>query len=307
MPRQFVPRQSGAHRIAAIALYRALITQCKAVPLDLHRQHELQYIVQNRFKQVRNLKSTRRLKLYFEAGYEAIDQLDAAVAGDVQSREYILSLLARAPADVKAAPPPYKLPKYIQKQLRKKERQLEERSTVDEKPPKPSIFDRRPLSLEKLTGARHVPVLFNANGIPVLRFKKPQPSNLSNYIRSRINLRQKRQDQCHRLEDELELASAEDEWDEIVEVYGELRRGGGDEEEEEDEKEENDWVTAINQALTDLEKALAEEKEKNRVMATRMQELVDRERELFQQERAEKFGRVRGELGNDPRSRSPLS
>ena len=79
MPSFLVPRHVSAHRISAIALYRALLHQSRAVPLPAQSQKELQNVVRNRCKQSIHLHSYQRLKLAFQEGYEALDHLDAAV------------------------------------------------------------------------------------------------------------------------------------------------------------------------------------------------------------------------------------
>ncbi|KAK3698451.1 hypothetical protein LTR37_016922 [Vermiconidia calcicola] len=280
-PTHLVPRKSGAHRLAAIALYRALLTQSRAAPLAANQRNELQNLVRNRFKRSQHVHSIRRLKVSFEAGYEGLDCLDAAVAGEGESIAYLAQLLEKAPSQAKAAPPS---PKKVVKTEKNGEPMT----------PKISLFDR-PLPLSQLSGKRHVPVLFSANHIPVLRLEKPQPESLSRKIRQRIERRQKWHDQRHRLEDEREIARREDEWDRLVgEEYdiGEsndsvsmvdaMRAGalGG--------SVEPKWTDAVDEGLEAVQGKLREERERNRVVAEKMQAVVDRERELFEREKLER-------------------
>lgn len=277
MPDLRIPRRSGAHRIAAIALYRALLTQCRATPLARNQQEELQNIVRNRFRQAQHSHSIRRLRVGFEAGYEAIDRLDAAVAGSEESKVYITSLLERAPTKVKQAPAP--------KQAEKIGRADEaggQHVDADQRP-KISLFDR-PLPLEKLSGKRHVPVLFNASSIPVLRLKKPQPETLSRFIRLRVEQRQKWHDLRHRLDEDVQLAAQEDEWDDIVSplvkreqtlIDAGLAR----------QCEEPTWQDYVYKAQREVQGKINDEKVRNRIMAEKMQGVVDRERELFESEK----------------------
>lgn len=272
MPDLRIPRRSGVHRIAAVALYRALLSQCRAAPITAHQRDEVQNIVRNRFKQAQHSHSIRRLKVAFEAGYQAIDQLDAAVAGNDESKSYILSLLERAPAKVKLPPATRIVP------TKPTRAQAETSETENSQEPKRSILDR-PIPLEQLTGRRHVPVLFSANRIPVLRIKKPQPASLSGVIRKRLEQRQARLDRKDRLNEEKILASREDEWDDLVEQEGQnfeaamMREHG-----------EPRWTSAITGALYEVEQQMQEEKERRRVMVEKMQAVVDRETELFKQE-----------------------
>lgn len=284
MPNLHIPIRNGLHRIAAIALYRALLTQCRALPFEAHQRDELQNIVRNRFKQAQHCQSWQRLRVSFQAGYEAIDYLDAAVAGDEESKLYLSDLLERAPAKTKLPPP-------MNAQLRAKldkKAETDKSENVDDQP-KASIFDR-PLPLEKLSGPRHVPVLFSANRIPVLRIKKPQPESLSRFIRQRIEQRQSRHDRRWRLTAEQEIAAREDEWDELVRgiVYHARPKSLAQAMDPLSKfSEEPSWRSEVDAAITEVEQKLSEEKEKNRVMAIKMQAVVDREQELFNNERAD--------------------
>ncbi|KAK4959424.1 hypothetical protein LTR10_004228 [Elasticomyces elasticus] len=268
MPSYRLPRNSTAHRIAAIALYRALLSSCRALAaVEVPSCDELQNIIRNRFKQARHEQSTRRLRLAFEAGYEAIDHLDAAVAGDVPSHDYILELLAKAPTKVKQAPPMAITPETVM--------ELKRSLHPQHSTPKPSLFDR-PLPLSQLSGNRHIPVLYNAQGMPVLRLSKPQPESLSGYINHRLQIKQKRHDTRHRLTEELEMARAEDKWDEIVQQYdrGQRRARG-----------ENVWAYEVYEARNEVMRKLSDEKWKNQVMAEKMQAVVDRETEQVKLEK----------------------
>jgi hypothetical protein len=273
MPQSLIPRRSGRHRIAAIALYRALLLQCRAITLPRIQRDELQNIVRNRFHDARHNTSPRQLTTSFEAGYEAIDHLDAAVAGNEENKSYIVSLLERAPLRVKQPKPSAQAPDKPASPIANPDTQ-----------PKLSIFDR-PLTLEKLSGKRHVPVLFSANRIPVLRVKKPQPESLSGYIRARIEQRQGWHDRRHRLLEEVDLASHEDTWDEIIAktagpVPQDTRAVGW--------AKEPRWRDVPSDGLGEVLRMILEEKKKNMVMAEKMQNVVDREQHLFDMEKAER-------------------
>jgi hypothetical protein len=264
----------SAHRTSAIALYRALLQQTRAVPLPSQSQQELQNIVRNRCKQAIHLHSYQRLKLAFQAGYEAIDHLDAAIAGNEESTRFIAGLLARAPAGVKADPPVGLLLKNKTRGS-KSEGTIASTSLAQALRPKPSTeLLSRPLPLAQLSGKRHVPVLFNANHIPILRIKKPQPENLSGFIKHRIKQRQRRHDRRHWLVEQIEFAQYEDLWDDIV-----ARETGVG------EQDEPTWAEEFVISKAEVDKAIWEEGRKNAEMAARMQGVVDREREAFEEER----------------------
>jgi hypothetical protein len=225
------------------------------------------------------LHSYQRLKLAFQAGYEALDHLDAAVAGDEQSTSYIAELLAKAPTKVKADPPAPILPK--RKSKEKKEIDISTamaRSSPAAKPSTTELFSR-PHPLSQLSGKRRVPVLFSANSIPILRIKKPQPESLSGFIRHRIEQRQRRHDRKHWLMEQIQFARYEDLWDEIVEREVGVR---------DDDGRELTWAEEFEVAKNQVDWLIRLEGKKNVAMAAKMQGIVDRETEMFERERAER-------------------
>lgn len=279
MPSFLVPRHVSAHRIAAIALYRCLLRQSRATPLQTSQQDEIQNIVRNRFKQTQHLHSYARLKVAFQAGYEAIDHLDASAAGNEESTAYIASLLARAKPKVKAAPPLTATAPKIREASAKASRQ----ETAAYKP-SDAIF-ARPRPLASLSGKRHVPVLFSANSIPVLRIKKPQSEALSGFLKSRITQRHKRWDHRHWLDEQIVLAKHEDEWDDLVSGHGDV----------ESEDARLSWAQEFMAAKQVVRNAIAQEGKKNLAMAEKMQAVVDREQALFNAESDEKKAKKRAE------------
>jgi hypothetical protein len=279
MPPFLVPRHVSAHRISAIALYRALLQQSRAVPLPAESKAELQNIVRNRCKQTIHLHSYQRLRLAFQAGYEAIEHLDASVAGDEKSTSYIAELIGKAPAKVKADPPR----PVLAKGKRKTSKDESSKHVAAPPPFKPSTeLLSRPHPLRQLSGKRHVPVLFTASKIPVLRIKKPQPPNLSGFIRHRIEQRQRRHDRRHWLEEQVEFAQYEDLWDEIVEEHIGV---DAEVEAKRDMLMEPTWAEEFQIAKEEVEFKIKEELRKNAAMAVRMQEVVDRETELLEREK----------------------
>lgn len=69
-----------------------------------------------------------------------------------------------------------------------------------------------------MEGIRRVPVLVDANGLPFIRYKKPQPENVSRMLRQKLEQRQKLWNHLHNLESYfLPLAEYEDNWDAILE------------------------------------------------------------------------------------------
>ena len=281
MPTLVLPWNHTPHRLAVFALYRALLSQIRRLPSTSPEQRDaLQNIVRNRFIQSKHSISHRRLRVSFEAGYEAIDHLDAAVGGDEGSQKYILELLERTPAKVKE-PKPAPLVSRKKKNIKAED----DDSDANIEQPKLSLFDR-PIPLEKLSGKRHVPVLFSANHIPVLRIKKPQPESLSRFIRQRIKQRQAWHDDRHRLTGELRIASYEDEWDILMSEDPEMTVEEAMMASE--SGEEPDWEDAIIDAAAEVQAKLDAESAKYKVMAERMQGVVDREQAMYDQEKRER-------------------
>jgi hypothetical protein len=246
------------------------------------QKYELQNLVRNRFKQSQLSHSVRRLRVSFEAGYEAVDQLDGAVAGDESSKEYITFLLGKAPDKAKQTPQ-----KKDNDENGKKANLDSAKDEVIDRP-KTSIFDR-PLPLEKLSGKRHIPVLFSANRIPVLRIKKPQPASLSRYIDQRVKSRQEMHDKHDRLREELTIARCEDEWDDLTDGHCEDKSGTAEAMSGFNKYAEPAWTNAVSEALSTLSARMRAWKEKNRIMAEKMQAVVDRETELYEKEKMERL------------------
>ncbi|CAK3953622.1 Hypothetical predicted protein [Lecanosticta acicola] len=284
MPSPLAPHKSGVHRVAAIALFRALLQQCRAVKLPDQTKDDLQNVIRNRFKSQRHVTSHRQLKINFAAGYEAIDHLDAAVAGNEESQGYLISLLATAPESAKRTP----RNKAWEKKERDDKRKERMRAAREERERNKLDLFSRPLPLEKLSGQRRkVPVLFGANHIPVLRLKKPQPQNLSAFLLSRINQRQRRHDRRLELIEALKIAKQENYWDmHVYNICGVESRRSSIETDDGPAKSAGEprWTDTIVEGLIEVNDALDREKDKNRVMAEKMQRVVDRETKLARKE-----------------------
>lgn len=220
----------------------------------------------------------------FQAGYEAIDFLDGSVAGQDESTAHLASLLDRAPERVKTAPT-----RELRSRKKEDAKQVKPRQEATSKP-SDAIF-ARPRSLEELSGKRHVPVLYSAQQIPVLRLSKPQPQVLSQYIDKRIKTRQKRLDRMRAMERGAELGQLEDAWDEELLQQHSVRlgrNGNG-----EGFGYEPSWSEEFEVAQDEVGDALSRETDRHKVMAEKMQGVVDREQELFDQERRERKERLR--------------
>ncbi|KAG9639818.1 hypothetical protein KCU95_g18116, partial [Aureobasidium melanogenum] len=267
MPAFLAPHKSGVHRVTAIALYRALLTKCRAAPPPL-RPSTLQAVVKNSFAKNRHVTSQHVLRNAFAGGYQALNHLDAAIAGDKATISHLRSLLSRLPARLKTTVPHKPAP-------------------VPEPEPKPTAVQGTALSLRprpafSLPSRRRIPVLVSANKIPILRFTKPQPAALSHYLKSRLVDRQKRQDRKMALEAQMEIARGEDDWDRILLAQGVPDEGGSS------RKAKVLWTKEVYESLGYTLNAIEAEGAKNREMAEKMVAIIDKEKELAEVERKER-------------------
>ncbi|OCK97607.1 uncharacterized protein K441DRAFT_501463, partial [Cenococcum geophilum 1.58] len=257
MPRFLVPKKTSAHRIASIALYRALILQSSAAPVNNAQRTALRNAVRKRFRDNKELQSSRQIELAFRTGYEILDLLDASVGGNSESTAIITSLLAETPPYFTRSPWIY-APK------------SKPRPPSSACPPaEESMLTIRPRSSVPRT--RHIPVIASANGLPFLRFKKPQPANLSRVLNQKLDARNKGFDRRNILQNYwMPLAAHEDAWDEILHSHIGLGSWCF----------EPAWADTVQKALQD-EKILYDQRMlKDRRLAQKLQEVVDQEIEF---------------------------
>jgi hypothetical protein len=213
--------------------------------------------------------------------HQTVDRLDTATSADTTSTlsHLIATLpqgLTRAPPAPRPAPPP---------------------------PPPPHPSGKHPLAIlpssravlavrpyARVTGARRVPVLASANGIPFLRLTKPQPASLSRVLRQKLA---RRMETFHaRIELQnywLPLAQQEDEWDELVAAEGEKGMEQG--------AEEGRWVDVVLKAREENVEVYEEWSRRDRGIVKKMQGIVDRETALVLKEGREVVrGRVKAPI-----------
>ncbi|KAF2094509.1 hypothetical protein NA57DRAFT_24389, partial [Rhizodiscina lignyota] len=202
---------------SAIALFRALLSQSRAATgLHVDTRTAIQNAVRNRFRSNANLVSVRRSKIAYHAGYHGLDLLDSCVAGDDAATKRIEELIEKTPADVKAPPKPKapKLSKQEEREARGEPEGLWGPSPLALPPPGKKMVDQRPYL--EIKGERRVPQLVVATRLPFLRFK-PQPENLSRFIRQKLGQKQRRMNYANVLQQYyFPLAEMEDTWDDVV-------------------------------------------------------------------------------------------
>ncbi|KAL4910654.1 hypothetical protein BDW74DRAFT_1180 [Aspergillus multicolor] len=273
MHRVVVPKKSHAHRVACLALYRALLRQCNDLQRSRPELVSPRSHVRERFRRYKGLESPSQTTNALRAGYEALDLVYSAAQGDKEGVDRLSKLLSdvqlvkerkRQHQNTLAAIRPVK-------ELNKKQKKAEEnrqfqKATIRRHPEAKSILER---PLAKVSGKRHIPVLVSASGIPFLRIKKPQPQSLSRMIRSKVNERQKMMDRRAELEPDMLFAKDEDAWDDLT-------TGREDEEE---------WSTAPRDAYYNLKRRLWKDSAKKEALAKSMWEIVLAERELAEKEK----------------------
>lgn len=137
------------------------------------------------------------------------------------------------------------------------------------------VLASRPRPLSQLSSRRHVPVLTGANGVPFLRFKKPQSPFLSRVIKDKIHQRQKWLDHIKRMEPTIALAAGEDKWDSLIAREGVANDGAS-------------WERTMRHANRDPEDRLRNASNKAIEVSRKMLKIVDEERRLFEEESKER-------------------
>lgn len=111
--------------------------------------------------------------------------------------------------------------------------------------------------------------MVNARGVPFLRIKKPQPSNLSGMIRAKLEKRWK----CIEVRDRLHLenifAADEDQWDRLTGAVEPCK-----------------WTEGIALSLEGIFAKIAKIDNSNKAMAEKMWQVVLEERKLAAEEKS---------------------
>ena len=132
------------------------------------------------------------------------------------------------------------------------------------------VLDR---PFHNLYGRRHVPVLINANKVPFLRIKKPQPPFLSRIIRDTVKTRERRLTLAGRLTSEALVAEDEDEWDSILHQHFGLDHAG-----------EQPWQHEVKLASDNVHQLQVEAVQKRVNLSAKMFAVVEQEKALAEEE-----------------------
>jgi hypothetical protein len=199
--------------------------------------------------------------LSFYAGYKALDHLDDAVAGEPNSVKRIQDILLKVPEylkrapEVKSPPPKRDDPPY-------------------ETPEEHKLFNNFPR--ETVKGVRKVPFFVRANGFPMIRYKKPQPYQVTRALKGLIEGKQTNIDYQNDYEEVyLPMAHNEDKWDDSIRAHGG----------QETEEDETSFTLDAMQGVSGIKEISRERHRRTMEKAFKMVEIVEKEQELASQER----------------------
>jgi hypothetical protein len=295
---------------AGLSLYRALLRQSSALHVGGSSEYSpskssdvLSSLVRFRFHQDRKLKSPTQIANGLKAGYEALDLLHACNKNSPSALAQLKSLLESTAAQAeytsayRAALAAARSPTSPQKLSKIAHlRAIATKANSTRYPWSKPVLER-PLPLDEIKGGkRRVPNLVSAQGIPFLRYSKPQPISLSRVIRQKQDRDQKKWTRQESLKGDIIIAQWEDEWDEIVAGLKaeEQARGKGNVRpplDSDGRKEaggpEASWKHEMVVAEGELYQQIKRNDWKNAEMGRKMWEIVVKERELAAQEKRE--------------------
>ncbi|CAG8983644.1 hypothetical protein HYALB_00004075 [Hymenoscyphus albidus] len=282
-PAHFIPQKSGAHRIACIALYRALLNQCSRIPLPPEYFargpiNPIKHLIRKKFKQNQDVTSHQRIVKILKTGYAYEALLRSTANDDPTSKSQLFSLLTTIQNEAQIAS--VTIPNPPKKPLARPARPVAI-------PGAPKVLDIRPLPLSEIKGGiRHAPTItFPSNGLfATLKFKKEVPSYVARVIRQKDERRIKLIDRLQLLDVLLMEVEYEEEWEELVmdvaEEEGKVRAT--------ETEVWGFWRNELGAALADTKTILSRFIRAANRDGKRMMEIVEQERELALKERKER-------------------
>lgn len=263
---------------SAIALYRALLSGCSSAALQDNDRTSLRNAIRNKLRQNRKIQSPYQLGLSFKLGYEVqhhpralcrtayhnqtVDKLDAATADNAAATGILSRLIAILPRGLTSSPPACRPPSTPSPPIHPSGRHPLAILPADR-----AVLNVRPYA--QVSGARKVPVLASANGIPFLRLTKPQPAALSRVLRQKLARRIERFHRKVELQNYwLPLAKQEDEWDSLINAQ--LKR----------REDRINWTDAMYEAERLNVATTENEVRKDQEIIKKMQDIVDEETSL---------------------------
>jgi hypothetical protein len=149
----------------------------------------------------------------------------------------------------------------------------------DAPPPEHKFVNVFPRPVVK--GIRRVPILVDAGGFPFIRYKKPQPENVSRMLRQKIVQKQKHWNYTHKLEEQLlPMAEQEDQWDALVErETGNPIEGEGD---------GSSFLAEMKEEKRNMQKLMSANRKRLEQRIAVMTNIVFKEKRLAAEEREER-------------------
>ena len=141
-------------------------------------------------------------------------------------------------------------------------------------PNTPSILER---PYPNLSGRRIIPHLVVANGVPFLRYKKPQPPTLSRVINDKVKDHERRTNRQYEYQGQSQMGKLEDEWDKDLSRYCGLSTRSD---------QGPSWRTEADRALEEVHKISKRHAQRNKKMALDMYHVMEKERALAEKERS---------------------
>ncbi|MCJ1286257.1 hypothetical protein MMC26_005602 [Xylographa opegraphella] len=266
MPPHFVPARSGVHRIACLALYRSLVRRSSQLQIGEHQQYALRQLVKNVFLKNRKFQSPSKIVEALNLGYQSLETLQHVSSKPVQLVAKLVDSLTGPNALCKEENPKCGHKYRPSGEATKSRKTTSFAPIVWPRPDTPLVLSR---PFQSTSGKRHIPKLVNTNGIPHLRFKKPQSPFLSRVIRDKIRQREKRFDRLQLLKAEIPMARAEDEWDSILKQTCGI-----------DDDSSVLWIRAPVSALQEVRAKIQASHSKNTMLGRQMYKIVEMEKAL---------------------------
>ncbi|GAW14151.1 hypothetical protein ANO14919_035450 [Xylariales sp. No.14919] len=328
--RVLIPARNSRHRIACLALYRALLRLATQVSLPDNLatgwgagENPIAIHIQRAFR--RNVADTSPRIVYpsLGAGYRMLSVLRGAATSPSSEHHrsittFLESRLEERQRSLANRPPP-RSSSYNPKSTATHPDTLPLLTKVSP-PPNPSdpesrpvyAIPHRPRPQSELggTGRRKIPRLDLANDFPFLRLTKPQPAILSRVLGQKVSRRAKRGEAVGVLKDEaIPDAVLEDEWDATIaqlqrEENGSLLQNGkwgkprGIEPEQRrrgrhDVGAEIPYAHTVRQGMKEMLDSLTRERADQIARAEAMRQLIIREKSLAAQEKAQRAAEKR--------------
>ncbi|KIV78641.1 hypothetical protein PV11_06274 [Exophiala sideris] len=297
MPHFNLARKSGAHRLACLSLYRALLRECGHVSqaLGVDASHvtkpTLRSLIGYRFQKDRDLQSPTQIVNGITAGHDFLDLLRSCSAKSADSLNHLGGLLesitlqaeqttaVRERLAVHWKPPPPSRSKHLE-HIQK----VKNPANYVSDPSNPRIFQYPQPRSQVRSGVRKVPNLIVTQGIPVLKYSGPQPVLLNRVIKNKVKVGLRRFKQHEGLEIGADLAECEDDWDHII------RKHHGIDDAKAPGRSTSDqatWRQTFVDADHELTDKYVDQQRKHADLGKRLWQIVLAERELKEKERRE--------------------